>query len=67
MDGSSSDGQIVGPEVARAEELVDQLSQTVGTYVSKLGLEIIRRAALAREEAEDMWAEAQSIRRGESQ
>lgn len=66
MDGST-DGSPVGPEVARAEELVDQATQTVAIYARRLGLDLLKRAALAREELEDIWAEAQSIHRGEQQ
>jgi len=50
-------------ETQRAEEMVDQFTQTVAGYASKIGLQILKGAALAREEAEDIWAEAQSMRR----
>ena len=46
----------------RAEEMVDRMGEQVGHFASLLGLRVRRMAALAREEAEDMWAEAQSIR-----
>ena len=49
----------------RAEELVDRMGEQVGRFASLLGLHVRRMAALAREEADDMWAEAQSIRRRE--
>jgi hypothetical protein len=45
-------------ETQRAEQLLEQWGQRVVRFVSAA-------AARAREEAEDMWAEAQSIRRGE--
>jgi hypothetical protein len=46
----------------RAEEMVDRLGERVGHYVSLLGHNILKWAARAREEAEDIWAEAQAIR-----
>jgi len=49
----------------RAEELVDQLGKRLSHYTSVLGYYVLRFASRVREEAEDMWAEAQSIRRGE--
>jgi hypothetical protein len=48
----------------RAEEIVDRTAAWVGHYASLLGQEVLRLAARAREEAEDIWAEAQSIRHG---
>ncbi len=49
----------------RAEELVDRVGQRLGYVASLLALRVLKVAALVREEAEDVWAEAQSIRRGE--
>jgi hypothetical protein len=46
----------------RAEELVDRIGEQVGHYVSVFGHNILKWAARAREEAEDIWAEAQAIR-----
>ena len=46
----------------RAEQLVDQAASVIGVYARRLGDECQRLAARAREEAEDMWAEAQAIR-----
>jgi hypothetical protein len=46
----------------RAEELVDRVGEQVGQYVSAFGHNILKWAARAREEAEDIWAEAQAIR-----
>jgi hypothetical protein len=48
----------------RAEEMIDRVAERVGEFTSYLGRKILRLGARAREEAEDMWAEAQSIRRG---
>lgn len=55
-DGRHSDAQ------QRAEELVDRLGEQIGHYVSAFGHSILRWTARAREEAEDIWAEAQAIR-----
>ena len=46
----------------RAEELADRLGEQVGHYVSSFGRSVLRWAARAREEAEDIWAEAQALR-----
>jgi hypothetical protein len=47
----------------RAEELADQIGERVGHYASVIGHKLMQWAARIREEAEDIWAEAQSIRR----
>jgi hypothetical protein len=49
----------------RAEVLVDQLGARFGQWLTSANHQVRKMAALAREEAEDMWAEAQSIRRGD--
>lgn len=46
----------------RAEELADRLGEQVGHYVSLFGHSILKCVARAREEAEDIWAEAQALR-----
>jgi hypothetical protein len=51
--------------VRRAEEMVDHAAQRIGYFAGWLGHGMLRLAARAREEAEDIWAEAQSLRRGE--
>ena len=53
------------PTMERAEELVDRLGQRAGQIGTELGQRLLRLAARAREEAEDIWAEAQSMRRRE--
>lgn len=50
---------------ARAEEVVDRMGRTLGQFASLAALRMLQVAARVREEAEDVWAEAQSIRRGE--
>jgi hypothetical protein len=47
----------------RAEELADRMGQRLGHVTMLVGLRIRKTAAQGREEVEDMWAEAQSIRR----
>jgi hypothetical protein len=49
--------------MTRAEDLVEQLGQRLSHYIALAGFQIQRTTARAREEAEDMWAEAQNIRR----
>ena len=48
--------------VERAEQMIDQFAERVGHYTSVVGRQLLRLGMRAREEAEDMWAEAQSIR-----
>ncbi len=50
------------PATERAEELVDRMARGAGYLVSFVGLRVLKGASLAREEAEDIWAEAQSLR-----
>ncbi len=50
-------------DTARAEELVTQMSDQVGTWSSKLSFQVLKGVARVREEAEDIWAEAQSLHR----
>lgn len=47
---------------ARAEELVDRAGERVGQFATTLRQRLQVVAARAREEAEDIWAEAQSKR-----
>jgi len=51
--------------MVRAEELVDRLGEQLGRLLSTSGRQLRKAAARAREEAEDIWAEAQAIRRRE--
>jgi hypothetical protein len=46
----------------RAEEMVDRMGEKIGHYASEFGHTVLRWFARAREEAEDIWAEAQAIR-----
>ncbi|HSH39115.1 MAG TPA: hypothetical protein VK993_10040 [Chthoniobacterales bacterium] len=48
---------------ARAEEVVDRLGERLGYFFSQLSRRAEWAIARAREEAEDIWAEAQEIRR----
>jgi hypothetical protein len=49
----------------RAEEMVDRIAERVGQFTSVWGRKLSRAAARIKEEAQDLWAEAQSIRRGD--
>jgi hypothetical protein len=49
---------------ARAEELLQDVSGQVDDWSDKVAAWVARAAARAREEAEDIWAEAQSVRHG---
>jgi hypothetical protein len=49
----------------RAEEMVDRMAERVGNAAGWLGHGLLRLAARAREEAEDIWAEARSLSRGD--
>jgi|GEM_PF-2258154 hypothetical protein len=55
------------PAMDRAEELVNVASQRVEHYASLAGKQLQKWLALAREEGEDIWAEAQHIRQGNRQ
>ena len=46
----------------RAEQLVDNFAQRASAIAAATGLQIRRASAFVREDAEDIWAEAQSIR-----
>jgi len=64
-EGQDLGGQPVSPALQRAEKLVDHMGERIAHYAAFLGTKIKEFAARLREEAEDIWAEAQSIRRGE--
>jgi hypothetical protein len=49
----------------RAEEWVDRIGARVGEATAFLGHQLLRFGARLREEAEDIWAEAQNLRRGQ--
>jgi len=68
--GEQSNGSAAGrteeahrQATAKAEQMVDQVGQRISQYTAIAGLQLQRVVARAREEAEDMWAEAQNIRR----
>jgi hypothetical protein len=49
------------PDFMRAEAMVDQLTERMRDLASRLGRQARWTAARAREEVEDMWAEAQRL------
>ncbi len=53
------------PRVARAEQIVDRFAERVAGFTSTWGRRVLWLGARIKEEAEDMWAEAQSIRHGD--
>ena len=59
--------ETVRPATERAEELVDRATRGASYLASLAAMHLIRGASLAREEAEDIWAEAQSLRYRERQ
>ena len=50
----------------RAEAVVDRTAERVGFYAAKAWRQARRLASRAQEEAEDMWIEAQALRRGKT-
>jgi hypothetical protein len=48
----------------RAEALLDQAGERLGRWSSSAYFQLRKAAALVREEAEDIWAEAQAMRTG---
>jgi hypothetical protein len=53
------------PHVERAEEIVDRVAAKVAETTSVWGRKLLRFASRVKESAQDFWAEAQSIRRGD--
>jgi hypothetical protein len=49
----------------RAEQIVDGLAERVAGLTSRWGRRALWLGTRIKEEAQDMWAEAQSIRRGD--
>jgi|SRR5579884_3243988 len=67
--GARAAGETVGRDTAeataRAEVMLDQTGQRLGHWLSDAGHRLRIFGARAREEAEDIWAEAQSVRHHE--
>lgn len=57
----------VGPEYERAkqraEDLLDTWGRRLGVFAATVGSQVQKAAARAREEAEDIWAEANALRK----
>jgi hypothetical protein len=60
---AASEGQPQRPPKERAEEMLDHAGEQVGRFAATASHQLRKLAARAREEAEDIWAEAQSKRR----
>lgn len=58
--GSVPEGR---PATERAEQTLDRAGEQLGVFAAALSHRVRRSVALAREETEDIWAEAQSLRR----
>lgn len=56
----ASDGQ-QRPPTERAEEMMDRAGEQIGKWTMRATTEMRRLLARAREEVEDMWAEAQNV------
>ena len=52
-------------QTERADQLVGDVTQQVDDWSDKVADWVARAAARTREEIEDIWAEAQHIRRGD--
>jgi len=63
--GEIDGGTDIAAAIQQAEVLLDQAGQRAGEWAARMSLRLRKLGALAREEAEDIWAEAQSIRRRE--
>jgi hypothetical protein len=61
---ASTDGESA---TSRADQVVDNLSLKIAVTASTIGRGVLRLVARTREEVSDIWAEAQSLRRGEKQ
>ena len=64
-NGSTAARDGARKEAERAEQLLEGLGARAGSFGQRAGSFLASAAARAREEAEDIWAEAQSIRRGQ--
>jgi hypothetical protein len=69
---ATNNGTVVTPvsgeakaRLQQAEVLADRLASQVATFTTAVGRRLAGLAARIREEAEDMWAEAQNVRRGD--
>jgi hypothetical protein len=62
---SNSSAGSAESQTERAEQVVSDLERAAEQAAAKAGDWIVRVADRLREEAEDIWAEAQAIRRGE--
>lgn len=64
-DEQARDEEGARPATERAEELVDHLGGRLRFLAALAAFELRHAAARVREEAEDLWAEAQHRRHGE--
>jgi hypothetical protein len=64
--GPVPSGVIPQEEMQRAERLVDDVGQRLALLTSRVGFQIRKMGAYAREGAEDIWVEAQHMRSARS-
>ena len=65
-DQSAHAGEKGGQMMERSEEMIDQAVTRLSHYAILAGFQIQKATARLREEAEDIWAEAQNIRQENS-
>ncbi len=58
--------ETLSPAMERAEELVSRLEHNVRPFLGIVGVTLMRWLEMAREEAEDIWAEAEAMSRDKS-
>ncbi len=62
--GADTPGTPAPPPTARADAALDRAGERLGGFLARAGRQLRRAAARTREEAEDMVAEAEAVRRG---
>lgn len=66
-NGANLTPENIGPEYEqareRAEVLLNEWGRRLGSFAATVGSSVQKAAARAREEAEDIWAEAQAMRK----
>jgi hypothetical protein len=60
-DSTSGNGR--AETMHQAEEMADRLMERIGGFAGWLSREVLRLTARAREEAADIWAEAEHLRK----
>ncbi len=58
--------ETLSPVMERAEDLVSRLEHNFQPFLGIVGVTLMRWLEMAREEAEDIWAEAEAMSRDKS-